>query len=214
MSDPTSCPSRLPLARLRGPSRRGLILGAGSVGLLAACDNRKKEAGPAPEAPPAPEGPPEGSLAWAIAGEWRGEERSRDQWRHPFETLRFFDLQPKMTIVDFWPGSGWYTEILAPYLARNDGKYIAANFQAGLGNDPAQAALVTAYEQRFGSNPRLYGQIEYSDFGPTSGPVGEANSADLVLFMSRLHYWMAAGIAEKAFADAFTVLRPGATLGI
>jgi len=214
MSDPTFRAPRSPASGLMRPSRRGLILGAGMAGLVAACDNNKKAAEPAPDAPPVPEGPPEGSLAWAIAGGWRGEERSRDEWRHPFETLRFFDLQPKMTVVDFWPGSGWYTEILAPYLARNGGKYVAVNFQAGLGNDPAQARMVTAYEERYKANPRLYGEIEYSDFGPTSGPVAEANSADLVLFMSRLHYWMAAGIAEKAFADAYSVLRPGATLGI
>jgi predicted methyltransferase len=214
MSDPIAPVPRSLVSGLIRPSRRSLIVGAGMAGLVAACDRKKAAPEVTPDTPPVPEGPPEGSLAWAIAGDWRGEERARDEWRHPFETLRFFDLQPKMTVVDFWPGSGWYTEILAPYLARNGGKYVAVNFQAGLGNDPAQAALVTAYETRYGANPRLYGQIEYSDFGPTSGPVSEANSADLVLFMSRLHHWMAAGIAEKAFADAFSVLRPGAILGI
>lgn len=32
--------------------------------------------------------------------------------------------------------------------------------------------------------------------------------------MRYIHAWMAAGIAEKAFADAFTALRPGGILGI
>ena len=214
MSDPTPPALRSPAPGLTRPSRRGLLVGAGLAGLVAACDRGKKAPEPTPDTPPEPEGPPEGSLAWAIAGNWRGEERARDEWRHPFETLRFFDLQPKMTVVEFWPGSGWYTEILAPYLARNGGKYVAVNFQAGLGNDPAQAKMVTAYEQRYQANPRLYGEITYADFGPTSGPVAEANSADLVLFMSRLHSWMAAGIAEKAFADAFSVLKPGGILGV
>jgi len=215
MSDPTFRVTRSLVSGLIRPSRRGLILGAAMAGLVAACDRNKKAPEPEPDAPPVPEGPPEGSLAWAIAGSWRSEaDRARDEWRHPFETLRFLDLQPRMTVVDFWPGSGWYTQILAPYLARNGGKYVAANVQAGLGVDPSQAKLVTEYEKVFGENTRLYGTIDFSDFGPTSGPVAEANSADLVLFMSRLHHWMAAGIAEKAFADAFSVLRPGATLGV
>ena len=69
----------------------------------------------------APAGPPEGSLEWAVAGAWRDRDKARDAARHPMETLRFFGLQPAMTVVEFWPGGGWYTEILAPYLAKGGG---------------------------------------------------------------------------------------------
>ena len=116
---------------------------------LAAC-GRKKEA--APEAPPAPSGPPEGSLEWAVAGPWRAQDRPRDAFRHPMETLRFFGLQPSMTVVEFWPGSGWYTEILAPYLAKGAGTYVAALFPEGPTADPAQAVLNTAFRTRFSSD--------------------------------------------------------------
>ena len=47
-----------------------------------------------------------------------------------------------------------------------------------------------------------------------SAPVAPAGTADLVLFMRNIHAWMAAGIAEKAFADAYAALRPGGVLGI
>jgi predicted methyltransferase len=130
------------------------------------------------------------------------------------ETLRFFGLQPRMTVVDFWPGSGWYTEIVAPYLAEGGGKYIAAGFQTGPGADPAQVALMSAFQSRFANDRELYGEIELSAFGPTSGPVAPAGSADMVLFMRTIHAWMAAGIAEKAFADAWAALRPGGILGV
>src|SRR5690606_41684589 len=53
-----------------------------------------------------------------------------------------------------------------------------------------------------------------TEFGPTSGPVAPAGSSDLVMFMRNLHNWMAAGIAEKAFADAFAARKPGGVLGI
>jgi predicted methyltransferase len=49
----------------------------------------------------------------------------------------------------FWPGSGWYTEILAPYLAEGAGHYIAAGFQTGPGADPAQVQLMSPFQQRF-----------------------------------------------------------------
>lgn len=199
--------------RRRRLSRRLVLTGAASGALvaLAACGRAEKTAEP----PPQPDGPPQGSLQWAVDGPWRSAaDKARDAARHPIETLRFFGLQPRMTVVDFWPGSGWYTEILAPYLAEGRGKYVAAGFQIGPAADPAQAALMTAFQNRFTNDRRLYGELEMSAFGPTSGPVTEAGTADMVLFMRYIHAWMAAGIAEKAFADAFAALRPGGVLGV
>jgi len=55
----------------------------------------------------------------------------RDAARHPYETLSFFGVNNKMTVVELAPGGGWYTEILAPLL-RNDGKLILAGAGNGL----------------------------------------------------------------------------------
>jgi len=206
-----------PPVHLALTSRRRLLTTAGAltlVGPLAACGRREAPQEPDAPAEQAVAGPPEGSLEWAIEGAWRAGDRARDEWRHPLETLRFFGLQPNMRVVEFWPGGGWYTEILAPYLARGGGKLYAAGFPVGPGSDPAQAALNTAYQTRFSADRRLYGEVEFTSFGPTSGPVAPAGTADLVLFMRTIHAWMAAGIVEKAFADAFAALRPGGVLGI
>jgi predicted methyltransferase len=192
-------------------SRRTMLTGAAALTLVGCGRGEDRKA----EAPPAPQGPPEGSLEWAIAGAWRsGQDKARDPWRHPMETLRFFGLQPRMTAVEFWPGSGWYTEILAPYLAKGAGAYVAALFPEGPTADPAQAALNAAFRARFSSDRRLYGEPQFSTFGATSGPVAAAGTADMVLFMRTLHGWMAAGIAEKAFADAYAALKPGGVLGV
>src|SRR6185437_7055438 len=61
---------------------------------------------------------------------------------------------------------------------------------------------------------KLYGKVEITAFGPRSGPVAPAGAADLALFLRNLHDWMAAGVAEKAFRDAFAALKPGGLLGI
>ena len=195
-------------------SRRGVLFGASAAVLtgLGSCGRGKAVEEPVVE--DGPPGPPAGSLEWAVAGAWRAQDQSRDAARHPMETLRFFGLQPNMTVVDFWPGSGWYTEILAPYLARGGGAYYAAGFQTGGGDDPAQSALMAAFQNHFTADRKLYGDLKFSAFGPTSGPVAPAGTADLVLFMRNIHAWMAAGVAEKAFSDAYAALRPGGTLGI
>ena len=152
------------------------------------------------------------TLAQAVAGDWRSAaDKARDTWRHPLESLEFWGLKPGMTVVEFWPGAGWFTEILAPYLAANDGKLIAANLDPA---DPAAAETVQAYRAKLEANRKLYGQVEITAFGATSGPVAPAGSADLVLFLRNLHNWMAAGVVEKAFRDAFAALKPGGVLGV
>mgnify|MGYP000576585836 CR=1 FL=1 len=71
----------------------------------------------------------------AVAGAWRTSlDRRRDVWRHPVESLRFWGLAPGQTVVEFWPGTGWYTEILAPFLAETGGKLYAASFEVAEGS--------------------------------------------------------------------------------
>ena len=190
-------------ANLPRLSRRSLILGFAA---LAACDERRPEKA----APPAKGGPM--TIAQAAAGAWRAPaDKARDRWRHPVESLEFWGLKPGMEVVEFWPGAGWYTDILAPYLADNGGRLYAANLQP---DDPAAREVVQALDARLKSRPDLYGEVTTTEFGPTSGAVAPAGTADLVLFLRNLHNWMAAGIAEKAFRDAFEALKPGGALGI
>ena len=179
----------------------------GSTLALAACGK------PAEKAPAAKTGPM--TVAQAVAGEWRpAVDKARDPWRHPVETLEFFRLAPGQTVVEFWPGAGWYTDILAPFLAATDGKLYAAHLQTNDPGEPAAGEIVTAYRRKLRAKPKLYGDVEITAFGLTSPAVAPAGSADLALFLRNLHNWMAAGVAEKAFHDAFVALKPGGVLGV
>lgn len=42
----------------------------------------------------------------------------RDKFRHPAETLGFFNLRPDMAVLELDAGTGWYTELLAPVLKK------------------------------------------------------------------------------------------------
>jgi predicted methyltransferase len=181
----------------RSVSRRAVLLSAAA---LSAC-----HAAPKGAARPT-------TLEAAVAGAWRSPaDRARDRWRHPLESLRFWGLAPGQTVVEFWPGAGWYTDIVAPFLAATAGTFYAADLQPA---DAEARAMVEAYRRKLADNASLYGQARMTAFGPTSGPVAPAGSADLVLFLRNLHNWMAAGLAEKAFRDAFAALKPGGVLGV
>ena len=53
------------------------------------------------------------------------KEKSRDPNRLPRETLGFFGLQDDMRVIELFPGGGWYTKLLGPYLADKGKLYIA-----------------------------------------------------------------------------------------
>jgi len=197
-----------------GWSRRGLLAGGAALS-LAGCG--RKPAQPAAGSDAAKPAGNDGSMTLKAAteGAWRSPaDRARDVWRHPVESLEFWGLKPGQTVVEFWPGAGWYTDILAPYLAASGGKLYAASLQTNLSDEPSAMAAVEAYQRKLADKKKVYGEVVITGFGPTSGPVAPAGSADLVLFLRNLHNWMAAGLAEKAFRDALAALKPGGVLGV
>ena len=113
-----------------------------------------------------------------------------------------------------WPGAGWYTEILAPYLNATGGKLYEAGFQVPNPDDPEAQAIMDGFKARFLARPDLYGATIVTAFGPPSPPVCPPASADVVLFLRNFHNWMAAGMAEKALKEALAALKVGGALGV
>lgn len=66
------------------------------------------------------------SLEEVLAMDHRDNDRARDQYRRPVETLAFFQVEPDMTVAEYGPGGGWYTRVLAPWILPQ-GQYIAFN---------------------------------------------------------------------------------------
>jgi predicted methyltransferase len=188
----------------------GLALTTAMAATLGGCLRHKTASGDGAGGPDV-----KGSLAWAVAGKWRSEsDKKRDTYQHPIETLSFFEIKPDHKVIEMWPGAGYMTEILGPYLEEGGGQYTAALFEDNATAEPATRSMNQAFRTQFDKKKSLYGEVAYTAFGPQSGPLGEPGSVDCVLFLSRIQDWMAAGIAEKAFLDAFKVLKPGGILGI
>lgn len=99
------------------------------------------------------------------------ENAARDQYRHPVETLAFFDVKPDSTVVEISPGGGWYTEILAPLLAAH-GTYYAAHFPAETDSDYYKRNRA-AFAEKLASDP-VYNRVQLTEFAPGNS---SANSA-------------------------------------
>jgi len=57
----------------------------------------------------------------------RDNDRARDVYRNPGETLAFFEVEPDHVVVEALPGGGWYSRVLAPYV-REEGGFIGINY--------------------------------------------------------------------------------------
>jgi predicted methyltransferase len=188
----------------------------GAALLLAAC------AGPA--APDMPSTPTSTSAApanpalldAAISGPQRtNKARERDLYRHPKETLQFFELTPSQSVLEIAPGGGWYTEILAPYL-HDHGKLYEAQYDGPQGAPSAEAqAGRAAFARKLAATPAVYGNVVVGTLhaGQFSGFPADA-SVDRVLTFRNIHNWIKDGEIDANLRAFYAALKPGGILGV
>jgi predicted methyltransferase len=168
----------------------------------------------APVAPTPPAAARQMALAAAVAAPTRTPANvARDRYRHPAETLAFFGVQPSDTVVEIWPGGGWYTEILAPYLASGGGRLILATLDGQFGG---VAKLREA-------NPALYANVTSAVFPAFDAAAARVpdGTADVVLTFRNVHNWRMGyrrddkqDYSPEAFRQIYAMLRPGGVLGV
>ena len=151
------------------------------------------------------------ALVSAVASPARSASAvARDKARHPVEELTFFGLGPKMSVVELWPGGGYWTDILGPYL-KAGGYYTIALPAPGNAEEDTSVVRLRAH---IAADKDRFGTIHETTLGAGHFDIAPPGSADLVLTFRNLHNWMNAGYAEQALAACFTALKPGGILGM
>ncbi len=213
--------------------------------ILAACSNETEtetaattmepETLEAPETPEAPETaestestedmPAGTSLADVIDHERRDENRGRDQWRNPLETLSFFGIEPDMTIAEVLPGNGgWYSQILTP-LTAEQGRLIGVTYPdslfsqmfstwnedsaEGIGADLTQMGRYLSVDGVESAQPIVGYAID-------NIPDEENGQADAVLFFRAMHHLFRFDepIIDTALAETYDLLASGGVVGV
>jgi predicted methyltransferase len=156
------------------------------------------------------------ALDTAISGPQRADKaRARDVYRHPRETLAFFEVAPSQSVLEIAPGGGWYTDILAPYL-RDRGNLFEAQYESP---DAASAAEEQAgrgaFARRLAATPAIYGHVVVGTLrnGQFSGFPADG-SVDCVLTFRNIHNWIKDGQIDANLRAFYQALKPGGTLGV
>jgi predicted methyltransferase len=126
-------------------------------------------------------------------------------------------VRPDMRVIEIWPSTGWYSEILAPYLRAN-GQYIAVV------NNPETATTDKNRDSWAEQNAKLraklaarldaYGTPLFVEVDPKAPVLGEPGSVDAVLTFRNVHNWVMAGTEGDMFEAFYEVLKPGGVLGV
>jgi predicted methyltransferase len=157
------------------------------------------------------------ALTAAIADPRRDEDRARDKWRHPAETLTLFGVTPQMKVGEYAPGGGWYSRLLGIYLGPQ-GKLV------GLFRNPAAGMLDAAQQQKlrddaakFPSEVAGWSSQPASRFaGTTLGdtPPSEKGTYDRILVMRMMHNMLRGNYAAEDIKAMGDLLKPGGMIGI
>ena len=156
------------------------------------------------------------ALVAAVNGDWRStENKARDRYRHPVDSLTFWGLKPGMTVLEIQPGAGWWTEILAPYAKSTGGSFHVTG--ADLSNPKLSEGSRKAradFEARFAAKPELYGKVQVINWGAVSKSL-PANTFDFILTARSIHGWaQTPGQAEETFKEFAKALKSGGTLAV
>jgi predicted methyltransferase len=160
------------------------------------------------------------ALDAALADDHRSAaNKARDRYRHPKETLEFFGLRPDMTVVEIWPGAGWYTEVLAPVL-RERGKLYVAEY-GSRPSFPYQQREMDALSAKLRAAPDVFGNVTRTALNLSTNEleIAPPGTADLVVTFRNVHNWFQQGYgppnaADIAFKAMFDALKPGGLLGV
>lgn len=160
----------------------------------------------------------------AVLAAQPAEVQARYAARHPRETLNFFGIAPGMTVVEVFPGEGWYSRILAAYLGR-DGRLVGADYAVDM------YPKFNFYDQAFlkaketwvadwarGAGAWAEDDADTAAFTLGNLPDGLAGSADAVLMIRAFHnlarFEGDGAYLSRALADVARVLKPGGVVGI
>ncbi|WP_231731975.1 class I SAM-dependent methyltransferase [Rheinheimera sp. EpRS3] len=146
------------------------------------------------------------------------EHKLRNKYRKPAETLQFFGIEPQMSVLEIWPGHGWYTEILAPFL-KDDGKLTLAQFRHNDGSLKEERSIFWArvserLMQRLTEQSDYFGEVANIELDPPLLSPPQQEQFDMVLTFRNAHIWNESGHLYGTLQSIFQALKPGGVLGM
>ncbi len=161
---------------------------------------------------------PSASMQTILDDERRADDKARDVYRHPGQTLNFFGVKPAQTVVEYGPGGGWYTRILVPYLA-GSGQYIAINADSSASNfsDRAREARTKGWPEAFPTTAAKWTGVDAKKimaFESDEMPDDMKGKVDRILIFRSLHGMLNGNSADSELRALRDMLADDGMVGV
>ncbi|WP_373489103.1 class I SAM-dependent methyltransferase [Blastomonas sp.] len=192
---------------------RSLILIALLAGTTMACTASNQSAGAETAAASAAAA----SIDTVLNSPIRGADSARDRYRHPKETLAFFQVKPDMVVAEYAADAGWYSKILAPLLA-DRGRYVALGVSPVATSFSAdRKAALTAFPNTYPARAATATGIaadRIAAYSTASVPAGMKGKVDRVLIFRMLHNMNRWGILGSELDAMHALLADDGMIGV
>jgi predicted methyltransferase len=154
------------------------------------------------------------ALSAALVGPHRKPGNSaRDAQRHPQETLEAFGIKVNQTVLEYGPGEGWYTELLAPALAKS-GKLLVTMGDANGPKDERSTLYALRTKYFLEKLPEVYGKVEPVAVNGKAPRLSLDGKLDAVLLIRGAHGMYNNKLLGTWLAEFHRALKPKGVLGI
>ena len=151
--------------------------------------------------------------------------KARYAARNPKETLEFFDIKPGMTVLEAFPGGGWYTKILLPYIGEK-GTLLGVDYPHSMWPKfnffdaefiENRKTWTTDWPKQF-SSPDTKNAAQVEAYTLDKLPKNLTNGVDAALYIRALHnlhrFENDGNYFTLALKETFRILKPGGIFGV
>jgi predicted methyltransferase len=156
------------------------------------------------------------ALSGAINHPSRAEDRARDQFRHPADTLAFWQIAPDMKVGEYAPGGQWFSRLLGHYLG-GEGQLVGLFFSTSASADPAAQDRLRAAAAKFPADVAGFTGLPAERFaGHTLDgvPADQKGTFDRIIVPRMMHNLHQRGISDSELRAMRELLKDDGMLGI
>lgn len=157
------------------------------------------------------------ALSGAVNHPTRSEDRARDRYRHPSETLAFFNVAPDMKVGEYAPGGGWYSRLLGHYLG-GEGRLV------GLFFDPTKGPFNSENQQQIRDSASKFSADvagftglsaeRFTGYTLDAVPESEKGTLDRILIIRMMHNILRWNMADSEIRAMRELLKDDGMIGI
>jgi predicted methyltransferase len=157
------------------------------------------------------------AMAAILNADIRKDDKARDIYRHPGQTLAFMGLAPGMTVGEYAPSGGWYTRVIAPYVAEK-GKYVGLFFNpAPLPFPDEGKAKIRADAAAFAGEVAKWTGLpaeKFAGYTTDAFPEDLKGSMDFIFIPRMLHNMIRWNVADHEIKALRSLLKDNGMIGI